>query len=238
MDRGTPMGGSALLNQRWCWVRAGVGVRQTGSLSPRSGSETVDGLSLRFIKPKFRRGTWEPGVAGGSRLYCKLGNPQDGIGMDRGCWIDGRLRFIKPKVCAGRRRGLGTRQTGSSPPRVGSETLDGLSLRFIKPKKLTPPGSGDLDEWAERRQVENPSTDGGRSSPRRGVDFQPAGRVMRRGRLGWAWLCDRASGVGGTTNWKFVATGRVEVAAQTCHSSEQVAEFNCSAHLAALITHF
>ena len=67
-------------------------------------------------------------------------------------------------------------------------------LRFIKPKKLTPPGSGDLDEWAERRQVENPSTDGGRSSPRRGVDFQPAGRVMPRGRLGWAWLCDRASG--------------------------------------------
>jgi len=39
----------------------GLGVRQTGSLSPRSGSETVDGLSLRFIKPKFRRSAREAG---------------------------------------------------------------------------------------------------------------------------------------------------------------------------------
>jgi hypothetical protein len=35
-------------------------------------------------------------------------------------------------------------------------------------------------------------TDDGGSSPRRGVGFQPAGRVIRRGWLGWAWLCSLA----------------------------------------------
>jgi hypothetical protein len=56
------------------------------------------------------------------------------IGMDRSWWMGCRFRLIKPKMCAGRRRGLGVRQTGSSSPRIESKTLDGLVLRFIKPK--------------------------------------------------------------------------------------------------------
>ena len=104
--------------------------------STRTGMDRrwwMDGR-LRFIKPKFWRGALELEAAGGPRLFCRLENPQYGTGMDRRWWMGCGFRFIEPKMCAGRRRGLGIRQTGSSSPRIGSKTLDGLLLRFIEPK--------------------------------------------------------------------------------------------------------
>ena len=68
----------------------------------------------------------------------------------------GRLHFIKPNVVRAGRPGYD--KPGGLSPRNRSIAIDGSGkARTIKPKKLTPPGSGDLDDWAERRQVENPS---------------------------------------------------------------------------------
>ncbi len=52
------------------------------------------------------------------------------------------LRFIKPKVVRDALRPRGTRQTGSSSPRDGSEPVDGCGLRFMKPKVVPAAGEG------------------------------------------------------------------------------------------------
>ena len=56
-----------------------LGIRQTGSSSPREKLAAVDGLGFRFIKPKMFRASGER-VFGRKGLvgFCRLENPQYG----------------------------------------------------------------------------------------------------------------------------------------------------------------
>jgi len=87
-------------------------------------------------------------------------SPRRGVGFQpagrviRRGWLKwARLCYVVP----------GSDKPGGLSSRDGSNAIDGLgNARTIKPKDCRPPGRGDLNERAERRQVENPSYDRGR----------------------------------------------------------------------------
>jgi hypothetical protein len=143
------------------------GTRQTGSSSPRDGSEPADGCGFRFMKPKAVPAAGEGGFrwacqfATGWKTYRTNGNSfrrtrLKSCSDDRTTWVvqgdrvrkEGHmLRFMKPKVPRDALRPRGTRQTGSSSPRDESEPADGCGLRFMKPKAVPAAGEGGF-RWA------------------------------------------------------------------------------------------
>jgi hypothetical protein len=130
--------------------------------------QVVEGMRmLRFMKPKVVRDAeemgfrWECQFATGWKTCRTDGTPfrrtrLKSCSDDRTTWVvqgdrirrEGRmLRFMKPKVVRDALRPWGTRQTGSSSPRDGSEPADGCGFRFMKPKAVPAAGEGGF-RWA------------------------------------------------------------------------------------------
>ena len=135
-------------------------------------------------------------------------SPRRGVGFQPACRVITRCWLGWAWLCSLARRAptnLEVRRHG-----LDRRLLMDDGLRFIKPKKLGPPRSGDSDEWAERRQVENPSYGrrGFVAPSWRRLSACGASHQARLARLGAVVL----RGMGYRQTWTFVDTGQIK-----CH---------------------